>query len=167
MKKICIVVFVLLLGSCAKHGATPAFEPITSFSGRILVFDVSHRYQLELDWLANEERGHLRLTHALSGRVMFVQWKGQEMFWRDNAQQLNWQTLTLQQLTDMGVILPPWTLAKVFLGQYPSTMRTKDDLIWKGTWNDSKLQIKWSKSYQRVELTDFQNGRKATVIIHE
>jgi len=168
MRIMVLTLALLLFASCAKHdSAGNSFEPITSFSGRILVFDVKQRFQLELDWMASEERGHLRLTHALSGRVMFVQWKGQKMFWRDNHQALNWQPLTTKELTDMGVILPPWTLAKVFLGQYPASMKTKNDLLWKGKWDDSQLQIKWSKSYKRVELTDFKAGRKAVVIIHD
>ncbi|PCI02041.1 MAG: hypothetical protein COB79_03075 [Zetaproteobacteria bacterium] len=167
MIKVFAIVLVLLTVSCVKHEAAPTFEPITTFSGRLLVMDTKHRFQVELDWMANEKQGNLRITHALSGRVVFVQWKNKVMFWRDNDKTVAWESLSKQELKDMGVILPPWTLARIFLGQYPKTMQTKDEQLWKGTWDDARLQIKWSDTFRRVEITDFKQGKRAIVIIHE
>ncbi|MDQ7005018.1 MAG: hypothetical protein Q9N67_08950 [Ghiorsea sp.] len=168
MNKLALLLVVALLASCVRHvEMVAAYKPITSFSGRLLVFDQKHRFQVELDWLANEEKGMLRLTHALSGRVVFVRWQGQDMYWRDNDKMLNWQGMSVAQLHDMGVLLPPWTLAHIFLGKYPDTMQSKDERMWKGTWDGYKLQVKWGSDYKRVEITDFKRGRKAIVIIHD
>jgi len=162
------VLLALMLVSCAKHDVTPsAFEPVSTFSGRLLVMDPKHRFQVELDWQANETKGTLRLTHALSGRMVFVQWQGKKMFWHDNNSDLSWSLLSEEELKDMGVIFPPWTLAKVFLGQYPSSMQSQNKQLWKGTWDEKNLQIKWSNNYRRVELTDFKRGQKAIVIMNE
>lgn len=168
LKCIGLVCLLAVVSSCAKHETNQAgYEPIKSFSGRLLVLDPKHRFQVELDWLASEERGLLRLTHALSGRVVFVHWQGQNMYWRDNDKMLNWQGMSVAQLHEMGVLLPPWTLAKIFLGQYPDTMHSKDERLWKGEWDGHKLQIKWINHYKRVEITDFKRGRKAVVIIND
>ncbi len=154
--------------SCTKHDDMKSgFEPIQTFSGRLLVLDPKHRFQVELDWLANEEKGMLRLTHALSGRVVFVRWQGKEMFLRDNDIRLNWQILPESELKKMGVLLPPWQLARIFLGQYPDTMITKNHLEWKGEWNHHKLKVKWSNHYKRVEVTDYKRGSRAVVIIND
>jgi len=166
--KVACLLLVLMFASCVKHDATTeVFEPISTFSGRLLVLDPKHRFQVELDWQSNEDKGTLRLTHALSGRMVFLQWQDKRMFWHDNNSTLNWSSMSEEKLKDMGVILPPWTLAKVFMGQYPSSMKTKDHQLWKGTWGDNALQIKWSNHYHRVELTDFNRGQKAIVIINE
>jgi hypothetical protein len=162
------VVLLLLLASCAKHESLEsAYTPITTFSGRLLVISPKHRFQVEIDWQADEKQGQLRLTHAVSGRVVNVQWQGKKMFWHDNAQMLNWQPLSQQALKDMGVILPPWMLAKIFLGKYPSTMQSKDNQVWKGTWAGNTMKIKWSNAYHRLELTDYKHGQRAVVIINE
>lgn len=129
--------------------------------------DPKHRFQVEMDWQANEEKGELRLTHALSGRVVHVIWQGEKMFWRDNEQILAWQPLSTAALREMGVILPPWTLAKVFLGDYPQTMHTKDGRLWKGRWDTVELEIRWASEQQRVVLVDFKHGKRAVVIFDE
>jgi len=162
------ILFVAVLTSCVKHEPlTTAYQPITTFSGRLLVISPKHRFQVEIDWQADDKHGQLRLTHALSGRVVNVEWQGKRMFWHDNAEVLNWQPLSEQALKDMGVIFPPWILAKIFLGQYPDTMQSKGKQMWQGTWSGHQLQIKWSNEYQRLELIDFKRGQKAVVIIHE
>ncbi len=168
MSKLALILVAVLLAACVKNTEVlPAYEPITSFSGRLLVFDQKHRFQLELDWLANEDKGMLRLTHALSGHVVFVRWQGEDMYWRDNAKVLNWQGMSVSQLHEMGVLLPPWTLAKIFLGQYPRTMYSRDKLLWRGEWDGYPLQVKWVEGYKRVEIVDFKRGRKAVVLIHD
>ncbi len=166
MIRILTIVLILFVASCVKHESS-SFEPMTTFSGRLLVMDPKHRFQVELDWMANEKQGNLRITHALSGRVVFVQWKNKVMFWRDNDRTTVWTALSEQELVDMGVILPPWILARIFLGQYPESMQTKDKQLWQGSWNGIRLQIKWSNAYKRVDITDFEQGKRAVVIIHE
>ncbi len=164
--KLAGLLLLFMLASCAKHESlNAAYAPITTFSGRLLVIAPKHRFQVEIDWQANQEKGQLRLTHALSGRVVFVQWQNHKMVWHDNSQQLSWQPLSEQALKDMGIILPPWRLAKVFLGQMPSSMQSKDKQVWKGTWSGIPMQIKWSNSYKRLELLDYKHGQRAVVII--
>ena len=167
MMRFLAVLLIALLASCVKHETTPSFEPANAFSGRLLVMDTKQRFQVELDWMANEKQGNLRITHALSGRVVFVQWKNKVMFWRDNDATVVWTPLSDQALKDMGVILPPWILAHIFLGKYPDSMQSKDEKMWKGTWGDAHLQIKWSNAYKRVEITDYKRGKRAIVIMHE
>jgi hypothetical protein len=164
---LCVVLLLLTLAACAKHDAGQlSFLPITTFSGRLLVIDQKHRFQVEIDWQAEEKQGKLRLTHALSGRVVHVTWQDEKMFWHDNAQNISWEPLSRQALLDMGVILPPWVLAKVFLGDYPSTMHSKDNRLWKGRWGSNELKIKWASEQQRVELVDFKQGKRAVVIFN-
>ncbi len=154
------------LASCVKHEPlNTAYTPITTFSGRLLVMAPKHRFQVEIDWQANEEKGQLRLTHALSGRVVFVRWQGHRMFWLDNHEQLSWQPLSAQALKDMGIILPPWQLAKIFLGQMPDSMHSKDKRKWEGAWLGTPMQIKWSSNYKRLELIDYKHGQRAVVMI--
>ncbi len=169
MRKIIVGgLLLLILTACAKHHTAPVnFIPKTTFSGRLLVMDPKHRFQVEIDWQTNKKKGELRLTHALSGRVVHVTWQGKKMFWRDNEAMLAWQPLSEARLREMGVILPPWTLAKVFQGDYPQSMHSKDGRLWKGHWGAVELEIRWASEQQRVALVDFKRGNRAVVIFDE
>ena len=162
---------LLMLGACAKHVIEDRGSvPIEAFSGRLLVMATAKRFQVDIDWQGKEDNGSLRLTHASSGRIVDVIWENRSMLWRDNLNH-NWQPLTEQALSEMGVILPPWVLAKVFLGDLPNSMKTKDNFTWKGNWfyggNKLDLKIRWSSDRKRVELVDMKHAKKAVVIIDE
>jgi len=161
---------LVLLSACVKHATVEqSLSPIEKFSGRLLVVSTAKRFQVEIDWLGQVQKGELRLTHAASGRIVDVTWEHESMLWRDN-EHMGWSPLSENELSDMGVILPPWMLAKIFLGEMPSTMITKDQRTWRGTWlyNKSKLDlsIRWASDRKRVELTDLKHGKKAVVIIN-
>lgn len=161
---------VLLLGlvNCAKHEVMQAqLKPIHSFSGRILVMDISHRFQLELDWNGDEKQGELKLTHGLSGRIVNVQWLGQNILWHDNESALAWQPLSAEALSDMGVILPPWALARIFLADLPVSMHSKDGSTWQGLMDGQALKIVWGDQQQRVSISDTRKGRKVVVIFYD
>ncbi len=158
----------LLLSGCVKHEvAESGFKPRSEFSGRLLLMSKAQRFQTEIDWKSAAEQGALRLTHAASGRIVDVQWQHKKMLWRDNAEQTAWQQLSEEGLLQMGMILPPWTLSRIFLGQMPVTMRTTDLRSWKGSWGAFDLSVRWASEQQRVELVDIKNARRAVVIFNE
>jgi len=127
----------------------------------------AHRFQVEIDWQGNAQQGTLRLTHAATGRIVDVSWQDETMLWRDNQSIPVWQPLSQEALFKMGVVLPPWTLAQAFAGQYPSSMHSKDQRTWRGAWGSLDLKIKWSTKQERVQLTDIKNGRQAIIIFNQ
>ena len=162
---------LLLLSACVKHTEEGQIcTPIEPFSGRLLVMSTTKRFQVDIDWKGVEQKGELRLTHVSSGRIVDVLWEHESMFWHDN-ENADWSPLTEVELNDMGVILPPWILAKIFLGEMPNTMSTKNQLTWKGSWVHKKtnveLTVRWASDRKRVELVDIKHGRKVVVIINE
>ncbi|MDX8384474.1 MAG: hypothetical protein R8M45_10360, partial [Ghiorsea sp.] len=105
------LLMLLLLGGCASQfsGQQEAvFEPFTSFSGRLLVMNPKHRLQFEVDWQGDEQQGDLRITHAVSGRIIYVKWQDEAMLMLDAQQSLVWHALSEVELLDIGVMLPPW-----------------------------------------------------------
>lgn len=153
---------------CVKHTNTPQnFKPMTTFSGRLLVISPEKRFQVDVDWQGRPEQGSLRLTHGLSGKIVDVTWQGEHMRWRDSSQSKQWYDLSEKGLLDMGVLLPPWTLAKVFMGDMPLSMKAKGKGVWQGDWGGAFLKVKWIDGQRRVEITDMKHGRRAVVIFHE
>ncbi len=167
-KRVSIYVLLLFLVSCVKHDASsPLFVPVSQFTGRLLVMDHSQRFQVEVDWKGDERQGNLRLTHALSGRIVDIIWLEKEMVWRDNRQSASWRMLSEKGLVEMGIAFPPWTLARVFTGKVPQTMKTTDNRNWKGSWEGRELRIRWASNQQRVELSEIKTGRKAVVVFND
>jgi len=163
-----LLLLVLMATGCVKHSNTQQdFEPITTFSGRLLVVSPEKRFQVDVDWQGTSEKGQLRLTHGLSGRVVDVAWLGQRMRWRDSSQTQQWHELSEKGLLDMGVLLPPWILAKVFARKMPPSMKAKGNNVWQGVWGVVPLKIKWIGGQRRVEMTDMKHGRRAVVIFNE
>jgi len=163
---LCVLV---LFGGCVKHDVVVAeLRPIAEFSGRLLVINQAHRYQLEIDWRADEKQGQLRLTHGLTGQVVDVSWQEETMLWRNSTTHTAWQPLSAEELKRYGIIFPPWILRRIFLGEMPDTMKTKDGRLWKGMWDEeTHLTVRWSATQQRVEMIDMKHGRKAVVIFNE
>jgi len=162
---------LMLLGACAKHNIEhQSFVPVDTFSGRLLVMATTKRFQVDIDWQGDEQKGALRLTHASSGRIVDVLWEHETMFWRDNKH-VGWRPLTEKELEEKGVLLPPWVLARIFMNDMPSSMETKDKLAWKGSWiykeTTLDLSIRWASDRKRVELKDLKHGKKLVVIINE
>jgi|GEM_PF-6614539 len=155
------------LSFCVKHEMVAKFEPKQDFSGRLLVMDQKHRFQLDMDWAGDAKQGNVRLTHGLSGRIVDVRWMNETMRWRDNQQSLSWQMLTVDELLDMGVIFPPWVMAKIFAGDLPATMMSKDQRTWQGKLAEHELKIIWASAQQKVELVDLKRGKKAGVMFDE
>jgi hypothetical protein len=173
MKLMLAGVLTLLFTACAPHVSPeqatlrPVFTPIHAFSGRLLVISPKKKFQVEIDWEATENKGELRLTHGLSGRIVEVIWQNEAMLWRDTSVQEAWQTLQEQDLAEMGILLPPWDLAKVFTGDMPASMKQVKPLYWQGQWDEADLKVKWSETQQRLELMDLKRGQKAVVIFDE
>jgi len=127
----------------------------------------AHRWQFEVDWQGDEAQGDLRITHGLSGRVVYVKWVQQSMTMLDSSQSALWRPLSQASLLEMGVMLPPWTLARVFLGDLPSTMHSQDKHTWQGSWGEAKLRLRWSNSFHKLELLEMKHGRRLVLLFDE
>jgi len=135
---------------------------ITAFQGSLLVFSPKHRFQVLIEWSADVNQGHARLTHPASGRVVELRWQGEVLSMRENqASGRLWKHIKLEQLYDMGIVLPPWVLAKVLHRQIPPSLHPQGHDVWQGKMNDSVIQLRWQNDYHRLTMTDITHGRKA------
>lgn len=140
---------------------------ITSFQGRLLVFSPKHRFQVLIQWQANLSQGYARLTHPASGRVVEIRWYGKQLSMRDNQTDTpTWRPIDDKQWQKMGIVLPPWTLAKVLHHQMPRALHSKDGEIWKGKINGGVIQLHWQNDYHLLTMVDITHGRKAILRIN-
>ncbi|MDQ6988413.1 MAG: hypothetical protein Q9M19_00925 [Mariprofundaceae bacterium] len=165
MRGVLFMLLLLLAAGCVKHDEAIVFKPISSFSGRLLVMSQAHRFQMEVDWQGDRQQGGMRLTHAATGRIVDVSWLDGTMLWRDNREEPVWRALSQAQLLDMGMLLPPWALARILSGDYPEAMQTKGQRTWQGLWSeDVRLKIRWSQTWDRLEITDMRYGKRLVVV---
>jgi len=172
MKRIFSLLLALGLTACAtvhtERAAKVEIPVLTTFQGSLLVFSPKHRFQVQIQWQADLQQGHARLTHPASGRVVELRWQNKLLSMRDN--QLNgqqWQTMTLEQLYDMGIVLPPWVLANILHRQIPKNLHSQGNNRWKGVLNHSVIQLHWQNNGHRLTMTDITHGRKAILRIDE
>lgn len=168
MRVILLLALTLLFSSCVKHEDKGLiFKEIHDFSGRLLVMTQTKRVQAELDWQGDASKGVLRITHGASGRIIDVKWQDQKMIWRDSSESPLWGELSQEGLYKLGIILMPWDLARVFRGDLPPSMLTKDQRTWKGHWDSSELQIRWSSEQKKVDLMDMKKGQRIVVFFND
>jgi len=150
-----------------KRAVSEKPENITAFQGRLLVFSPKHRFQVLIQWQADLHQGYARLTHAASNRVMELRWQGEHLRMRDNqVSQPKWQAVNEQQWQEMGIVLPPWTLAKVLYHHMPSALHSNDGKLWKGKVNGGMIQLQWKNNYHLLTMMDITHGRKAILRIN-
>jgi len=140
---------------------------IQEFQGSLLVFSPKHRFQVLIQWQANLQQGHARLTHAASGRVVELRWQNEILSMRDNQKAgAVWQHVSVEALHDMGIVLKPWVLAQVLYHQIPKSLKTHDGETWKGKLDDSVIQLRWQNDHHRLTMTDISHGRKVVLRIN-
>ncbi len=170
MRGLISVVVVLLLSACATTGEklseSASIGPYTQFSGRLIVMEPKHRWQVTVQWRGDPDSGTVRLTHAATQRIVELAWEGELLRIRDNQQAGDhWQVITQEKLATHGIILPPQQLAGILTGHIPPSFTEKESGEWEGKINGSFLKMKWLASQHRLELMDISQGRKATLII--
>jgi len=164
------LIFALCLSACAtvKPNEKSIYQEkqpvISAFKGSLLVFSPRHRFHVLIQWQADLQQGHARLTHAASGRVVELRWQGEDLSMRDNQSAgARWRHVDAKQLQDIGIVLQPWVLAKVLHHQMPKALHSKDGRIWRGKMDQSVVQLRWQDDYHQLTMTDITHGRKAVL----
>jgi len=170
-----LLCLILLLNACASTSNTAtvlkqatqrlSIGPYPSFSGRLIVFDTSRRWQVSIDWQATQAAtGKLRLSHALSGTVVDFRWTENNMQVRDNKSP-NWHPINQQKLTEYGIVLPPSQMASILLGQTPSHfLQIKHD-TWESIASGSPIRVRWQDKLHTLTINDMKHHRTAKLII--
>ncbi|MBL4775192.1 MAG: hypothetical protein JKY87_03965 [Mariprofundus sp.] len=141
--------------------------PYPVFSGRLLVTEPRRRWQVEIDWQAQQaETGTLRLSHALSGTVVDFRWQDSWMQIRDN-QFPHWRNIQQQELAQHGLVIPPSQLASILLGHIPAHFIQKKHDTLESRASGSLIRLRWQSSAQKLTITDLKHGRTAKLIISE
>ena len=166
------VLAALFIGSCmpAKTvSPTAGIGPYPVFTGRLIVINASKRWQVVINWRASTpEHGWVRLTHAASGRIIEMEWKGEAMWLRDNqAASPDWRPVSGTELATHGIVLTPQTLAMILLGTMPPNFTSRQHHIWEGRHGGSVMRLQWSATDKRLTITDINHGRKAILIIQD
>ncbi|TLS76019.1 hypothetical protein FE236_07755 [Mariprofundus erugo] len=139
--------------------------PYPAFSGRLIVIEPNRRWQTLIDWQApDKNHGSLRLTHAASNTVVEFTWQGNNMQLRDNRHH-EWRPLTLQQLAEHGIVIPPARLASILLGNMPPGFRSKSPNRWESSVAGTRIQLQWQPETNRLTMIDSKHGRQATLVI--
>ncbi len=172
--------FILLLNACAslsagkasntssaasKTSTTLSIGPYASFSGRLIVFDPSRRWQVSIDWQATQvHTGKLRLTHALSGTVVDFRWADNRMQVRDDKAPY-WRSIQQHELTELGIVLPPTQLASILLNQTPEHFHQIKTDTWESMDSGSPIRLRWQKKLHTLTINDVKQHRTARLII--
>jgi len=167
------IIVVLLSGGCAstskyqpgEAGKAVAIGPYASFSGRLIVIEPARRWQVLIQWKAEQaKRGWLRITHAATGTVVELRWQGKAMQIRDNNAPA-WQPIGLAKLSKYGIVIPPQTLAAILLGHMPDHFIQKDEQTWESRQSGHLIRLRWQSNTHKLTMSDLKHGRKATLII--
>jgi len=171
---------VLLLNACASLSFTPpestirqasqasnklSIGPYASFSGRLIVFDPSRRWQVSIDWQATQANtGKIRLTHALSGTVVDFRWTDNHMQVRDDKVPY-WRSIQQTELTELGIVLPPSQLASILLNQTPAHFHQIKSDTWESMNSGSPIRLRWQEKLRTLTIKDVKQHRTARLII--
>ncbi|MDX8402579.1 MAG: lipoprotein insertase outer membrane protein LolB [Mariprofundaceae bacterium] len=166
------MILTLALAACApRHAPMPAetgIGPFPAFEGRIIVIEPGRRWQALVEWRATiPERGSARLTHAASGTVAEIRWRGDRIEVRDSRHP-SWRGIAPEELSNRGIMLPPRELAALLLGHVPPDFRprrSENAQRWQGRRGGRLLRIAWFAGARKLRLTDITRGASATLII--
>ncbi len=170
----CMLVLLMLTG-CAtvsdKHTKSRpeqvSIGPYSDFSGRLIVIEPNRRWQVSLTWRATEpDLGWLRIAHAASGVVVELRWQQAKMQLRDQRNPL-WRMVTINELAEQGIIIPPQELASILLGQMPARFVRRDESTWDSKTAAGIVRLQWQAQSQRLTMTDLKHGRRATLLIEQ
>ncbi len=164
---------MLLLGSCAvtsqhqpdEPAKAVSIGPYPSFSGRLIVIEPTRRWQVLINWKADQpDHGWLRISHAVTGTVVELRWQGKAMQIRDNREPA-WKALGLEQLSVHGIVIPPQMLAAILLGHIPEYFKQTGEQRWESRQSGSLIRLRWQPRVHKLTMTDMKRGRKAMLII--
>jgi len=162
----------LLLAGCAgksslSHDEAVTIGPYAQFTGRLIVMEPNRRWQVLVDWRADHPgAGRVRMTHAASGLVLQLRWQGGQMALRDNRHPA-WRAIDEAALAKEGIILPPWDLAAILLGQMPDRFEPHGNGRWEDRRDGRLLRLDWQPSKRKLVVSDIRHGRVATLLIRE
>lgn len=161
----------LIVSACNKTFKSPqnvAIGPFESFEGRLLVMQPTRRWQVQIQWQGTANRGQVRLTHAASGRILYLRWQGKKMFSMDNQAATGlsgYHPIQQTELYERGLIIPPQQLANILHGRIPSALKPNGDNQWQGKLNGSLIRIQWLADKQKLTLEDITHGNTALLLI--
>lgn len=169
MLRLAILLVAMAISGCAGgiHSTSLQREigPYHQFSGRLLVMEPNRRWQVSIDWRSpSAESGRLRLTHAATGTVVELIWQDRHMLLRDSGHP-EYRPVTLTELQDHGIVIPPWTLAAILLGRMPADFQATSPSAWEAHMDGALIRLQWNPDRRRLVLTDVTHGRQATLII--
>jgi len=141
-------------------------QAIEAFHGRLIVREPNRRWQVLIQWQANLNNGHTRLTHAATGRIIELQWQGDDIQVRDNLQKTpKWRYISAETLMKYGIVVPPKTLAAILHQQIPPSLQQKDAQTWQGRLHGNLIRLQWQHDGHTLTLTDISHGRTAILSI--
>lgn len=160
----CLLVAALALAACAAIRPPTPLASLPAFSGRLLVIEAARRWQVTIDWRAEEEnRGWMRLLHAAQGRIVELRWANGQAWMRDSAAPSpDWQPIGAEQIHAHGIGLMPEQLAAFLLGRVPAGFRAVGANHWQDTHG---LHVQWRTPGQLLEFSDARRGYRAILII--
>jgi len=164
-----IVILAAFLAACAKVPAETGKQSYTEFTARLLVTEPSRRWQVLVDWRSqDEDRGWLRLTHALSGRIVELRWQQEKMWLRNNWSTAGkWREITLNQLASYGIPIFPGDVARFLKGGAPDDFARRSENLWVGKRLHNTVRVTWNRDKHILKIADIRNGRIATLMIDE
>lgn len=164
-----LLVITGISSGCAKQPAPTieksAIGPYSNFSGRLIIIEPKHRWQVSVQWrMENSKSGDIRLTHAATGTVVELHWSETDIKVR-SSQTKEWKLITMNELHRQGIVVPPQQLASILLGRMPSHYAEIESNLWESRDEGSPIRLQWTPSLQKLTMTDIKHGRMATLII--
>ncbi|MDX8392629.1 MAG: hypothetical protein R8K53_08720, partial [Mariprofundaceae bacterium] len=146
------------------HKQASTIGPYHNISARLLVIEPKRRWQVMLDWQAQQTHGRARLVHAASGNIVELRWRKDDIRLRDNRSP-NWRKINMQQLAEHGIVISPYTLSRFLAGQIPSGFHRKNAITWESKRDDALIRVVWHADGRRLIISDIRHGRRATLLI--
>ena len=138
-----------------------------SFDGRLLVLEPSRRWQVLVHWQADSHTGTARLTHAATGRIITIAWRGRHIQLLDNqSAKAQWRDIDEQTLMQYGIVLAPQTIANILQQRIPEALEYKGKHIWQGKLEGNMIKISWQQDEHKLTMTDITHGRTAILRIN-
>ncbi len=165
---ICSWILALLLGGCATTTAPVVTNPIGPYPaphGRILLLG-KHRAQLLFRCAPSAEGGSCRFTHAASGRIVELRWRGDQIWQRSNSRDHQaWAPVARDALDEMGMVVTPATMMGLLSGTIPSWLHPKGSNRWQGRHHHATIALRWYPDQQRLEITNRSKGAQIRLLL--
>jgi len=164
-----LAVFILLLSprACLSADGRSDIGPYAKITARILVAAPDHVWQAIMDWQSMYPgKGKIRIVHAVSGRIVELRWRGNEMWLRDNQdRQPVWRRIRMAKLISKGIVISPQELTVLLRGRVPPDFQTRRSHRWVIKRGGSLIRVEWNVRKKRLIFSDIKHGRKAVMVI--